>query len=174
MTGAHGVEQSLAQLLRARGLMETGVRAVRHTLHARDRSDDFPSLELLVRRDLLPVYERMQDGRRLGHGNALLSFVAEPGGQARLVGFRRAFARRKGLVPGDIVYDYDAAPLLHSFISRARCPVFYDTVDLEGLGDLFGELVVRWPAPLVRNVLMLEQPGRAIAGPGPCGAREAA
>jgi hypothetical protein len=67
------------------------------------------------------------------------------------------FARRKGLVPGDIVYDYEAAPLLHSFISRARCPVFYDAVDLDGLEDLFGRLVVRWPAPLVRNVRKVDE-----------------
>lgn len=143
--------------------MDAGVRAIRHTLHAKDRSDDFPSLELLVSQNLLPVYERMQDGRRLGHDNALLSFLAEPGGLARLVGYRRVFARRKGLVPGDIVYDYEAAPLLHSFISRARCPVFYDAVDLEGLADMFGRLVVHWPAPFVRGVLRVEESGLMIA-----------
>jgi hypothetical protein len=162
MTVPSGALPCVTTLLRGRGLMEPGLRAIRHTLNAQDRSDDFPSLAGLVGRNLLPVYERMQDGRRLGHDNALLSFVAEPGGLARLVGYRRVFARRKGLVPGDIVYDYEAAPLLHSFISRARCPVFYDSVDLDGLGDLFGRLVVRWPAPLVRNVLEVDDSGLAI------------
>lgn len=174
MRARNAVAQSLADLLCGRGLMEVGVRAIRHSLHAADRSADFPSLAGLVSRNLLPVYERMQDGRRLGHDNALLSFVAEPGGRARLVGYRRVFARRKGLVPGDIVYDYDAAPLLHSFISRARCPVFYDAVDLDGLGDLFGTLVVRWPAPLVRNVIGVSESGVAIADAGLSGAHVAA
>jgi hypothetical protein len=157
------VPQSLANLLRGRGLLESGIRAIRHTLHADDRSEDFPSLGHVVSQNLLPVYERMQDGRRLGHNNPILSFVAEPGGYARLVGFRRVFARRRGIVPGDIVYDYEAAPLLHSFISRARCPVFYDTIDLDGLADLFGRLVIRWPAPLVRKVLRVDEPGLAVA-----------
>jgi hypothetical protein len=173
MTSPKGMPQSLDNLLRGRGLMDAGVRAIRHTLHARDRSEDFPSLEELVSQKMLPVYERMQDGRRLGHDNPLLSFVAEPGGFARLVGYRRVFARRKGLVPGDIVYDYEAAPLLHSFISRARCPVFYDSIDLEGLGDLFGHLVVRWPAPLVRNVIEVNKSGLAIAAGGTSGAQAA-
>jgi hypothetical protein len=154
---------SLACLLRGRGLHEHGVRAIRHTLHAEDRSDDFPSLGHVVRHNLLPVYERMQDGRRLGHDNALLSFVAEPDGYARLVGYRRVFARRRGIVPGDIVYDYEAAPLLHSFISRARCPVFYDTIDLTGLDDLFGNLVIRWPAPPRYKVLRVDADRPAAA-----------
>lgn len=143
-------------------MAEPDARAIRHTLHREDRSDDVPSLADLVARDLLPVYERMQDGRRLGHETRLLSFVAEGGGRARLVGLRRVFARRKGLVPGDIVYDYEAAPLLHSFIARARCPVFYDSVDEPGLEDLFGALTVRWPAAGIRAVRRADDPGLLI------------
>lgn len=155
--------RTVADVLRERGLLEPGARAIRHSLHAEDRSDDFPSLDAVLRQNLLGVYERMQDGRRLGHDNALLSFVAEPGGRARLVGYRRVFARRRGICPGDIVYDAEAAPLLHSFISRARAPTFYDAVEMAGLNDLFGRLVVDWPAPLVRNVRGAAEPGLAVA-----------
>ena len=159
---AYPAPTTLGSLLRARGLAEPGTRAIRHSLHREDRSDDVPSLSELVSRDLLPAYERMQDGRRLGHGNLLLSFVAEPGSRARLLGLRRVFARRKGIVPGDIVYDYEAAPLLHAFIARARCPVFYDAVDEAGLEDLFGSLVVRWPAPAGANVRQADDPNLVV------------
>ena len=54
--------------------------------------------------------------------------------------------------PGDIVYDYDAAPLLHAFIARAAQPTFYDTRDLDALDDLVGKLTVRWPEPLHENI----------------------
>lgn len=158
--------RTLGDLLSTRGLLAPGTRAVRHTLHPEDRSADVPSLDYLVANNLLPVYERMQDGRRLGHETTLVSFRAEPGGRARLLGHRRVFARRKGLVPGDIVYDYEAAPLLHAFIARARCPTFYDTVDEDGLDDLFGHLVVRWPAPLFRNVLGANDAGLTIVDNG--------
>lgn len=153
---------TLDALLRERGLAEPGARAIRNTLHVADRSSDIRDLDQLRSLNLVSVYERMQDGRRLGHGNLLLSFVAEPKGMARLIGFRRVFARRKGIVPGDIVYDYDAAPLLHAFIARARCPVFYDASNEEGLDDLFGRLVLRWPHPVVRNVRPIDEPAFVI------------
>jgi hypothetical protein len=89
------VSQTLGDLLSIRGLLAPGTRAVRHTLHPEDRSADVPSLDYLVANNLLPVYERMQDGRRLGHETTLLSFRAEPGGRARLLGHRRVFAREK-------------------------------------------------------------------------------
>ena len=60
--------------------------------------------------------------------------------------------RRPGIAPGDIVYDYDAAHLLHSFISGAAAPVFYDAADEPGLDDLIGHLVVLWPAPLSQDI----------------------
>lgn len=152
-------------MLRGRGLLAPGTRAIRHTLDPRDRSDDVRSLADLLGQNLLPVYERMQDGRRLGNGTTLVSFAAEPGGQARLLGHRRVFERRRGIVPGDIVYDYDAAPLLHAFIARARCPTFYDTVDEPGLDDLLGHLVVDWPRPLASRVRQADDPGlRLVAG----------
>jgi len=143
---------SLGALLRARGFDDPGMRALRVTLNRQDRSSDFACLDDLVRANVVGLYERLQDGRRLGCGNRVLTFLAEPGGRARLVGFRRFISRRKGLVPGDIVYDYDAAPLLHSFIARAQCPVFYDAIDEDGLEDLCGTLVVRWPKPYMRQV----------------------
>ena len=136
---------------------------MRHTLHPEDRSTDVPSFADLVQQGLLPAYARMQDGRRLGHGNLVLSFAAEATGRARFVGLARVFARRKGVAPGDLVYDYDAAPLLHAFIARARCPVFYDAVEEPGLEDLVGRLVLAWPAPAMRNVRQAVDPGLLIA-----------
>jgi hypothetical protein len=53
----------------------------------------------------------------------------------------------------DIVYHYDAAHLLHSFIARATAPCFYDAIDEDGLDDLFGQLVLQWPEPLARHIL---------------------
>jgi hypothetical protein len=69
-----------------------------------------------------------------------------------LTAFRRFTRRERGNVPGDIVYDYDAAPLLHAFIARAAQPTFYDTRDLDALDDLVGKLTVRWPEPLDENI----------------------
>ncbi len=65
-------------------------------------------------------------------------------------------------MPGDIVYDYEAAPLLHGFIARARCPVFYDALDEPGLEDLFGTLVVRWPPPVMNGVRSASDPGLIV------------
>lgn len=138
------------------------MRAIRNTLHPADRSEEIGSLAALLQQGLLPVYERMQDGRRLGHGELVLSFAAEPGGRARLLGCRRMLARRPGIVPGDIVYDYDAAPLLHAFIARARRPVFYDAVDQPGLDDLFGRLVVRWPRPVMHHIRPAADPALVV------------
>jgi hypothetical protein len=55
-------------------------------------------------------------------------------------------------VPGDIVYDYEAAHLLHSFIARAATPVFYDAIDEDGLDDLIGQLIVTWPEPITQHI----------------------
>jgi hypothetical protein len=95
----------------------------------------------------------MQDGPRIAHEAAVLSFAAIDGGQARLTSLRTFLLRKPGSVPGDIVYDYDAAHLLHSFIARATTPCFYDAIDREELDDLFGHLVVQWPEPLSDNIL---------------------
>lgn len=156
---------SLGQLLKERLLPIGGTRALRVRLNHQDRSDDFTSTADLVRLRAIGLYERMQDGRMLGADTPVLTFAAEGEGRARLVGYRRFVARRKGLVPGDIVYDYDAAHLLHSFIARARCPVFYDAFDLSGLDDLLGRLVVAWPAPMMRNIRAADDPGLQVIEP---------
>ncbi|MFO1114599.1 MAG: hypothetical protein U1E28_02885 [Beijerinckiaceae bacterium] len=136
---------TLAELLLARGIESSGLLAHRNALDPRDASDAFATIGDLARTGHDLVYERMQDGPAFGDTAQVLSFRAEDGGRARLAGFRRLKARRPGIAPGDIVYDYDVAHLLHDFISRAKNPVFYDAFDLEGLEDLVGRLVVRWP-----------------------------
>ncbi|MCC0005673.1 MAG: hypothetical protein H6872_11185 [Methylobacteriaceae bacterium] len=115
-------------------------------------SADAPSLEFLAKTGHDLVYERMQNGRVFGAEAQVLSFRGEAGGRARLSGFRRLVARRPGIAPGDIVYDYDVAHLLHDFISRAKHPTFYDAFPLRGLDDLVGRLVVQWPKPYMHDV----------------------
>jgi hypothetical protein len=156
---------SLAALLAERQLVSPRMRAVRHTLDRRDRTSDLQTIGDIVKAGQLLVYGRMQEGRKLGHDNALLSFVGEPEGRARLVGFAQVFARRRGVAPGDIIYDYDAAPLLHNFISRSRVPTFYDFFDLPGLEDLVGRLVVQWPRPHAVNVRKALDPGLVVIEP---------
>jgi hypothetical protein len=107
---------------------------------------------------------RMQDGPRIGHAASVLSFMALPDGRARLTGFRKFMLRRQGNVPCDIVYDYDAADLLHSFIARAEAPCCYDATDEGGLDDLIGHLVLQWPQPLARNILPAGDPGLRVVG----------
>ena len=146
--GGTGINaRPLAALLKERGLVTPHMRAMRQTLDRRDRTSELRDIADVMRANQLPVYGRMQEGRRLGHDNALLSFVGESRGCARLVGFAQVFARRRGVAPGDIIYDADAAHLLHNFISRSRVPTFYDFIDLPGLEDLVGRLVVQWPRP---------------------------
>lgn len=144
---------TLAALLAARRLDPAGVIAHRNTLDPRDASVDAPSLEALAKTGHDLVYERMQNGRAFGAEARVLSFRGEAGGRGRLAGFRRLVARRPGIAPGDVVYDYDVAHLLHDFISRAKHPTFYDAFDLEGLDDLVGKLVVQWPRPYMRKQL---------------------
>ncbi len=153
---------SLGELLGARGLQPAGMVAIRNCLHPDDASADFRSIDDVVNANALPMYDRMQDGPRIDHDASVLSFVALPGGRAKLTGFRKFMLRRQGNVPGDIVYDYDAAHLLHSFIARAAAPCFYDATDETGLDDLIGHLVLQWPEPLTRNILGASDPGLAI------------
>jgi hypothetical protein len=152
----------LGELLAARGLQPEGIVAIRNTLHPEDISADFQDIEDVIRANALPMYDRMQDGPRIPHDSLVLSFAALPHGRARLTGFRRFTLRRQGNVPGDIVYDYDAAHLLHSFIARAAEPCFYDTVDESGLEDLIGQLVLQWPEPLARNILQAGDAGLMV------------
>lgn len=156
--------RTLADVLRARGLPPATIVAIRNALHPDDESTDFPDTEAIVRAGVLGMYDRMQDGPVIADGSAVLSFVALDGGCARLTAFRVFKLRAGGNVPGDIVYDYDAAHLLHAFIARALRPTFYDAVEADGLCDLLGHLVVRWPEPLTRNVRCADDPGLAVCG----------
>jgi len=152
----------LSELLVARGLQPAGIVAIRNLLHPEDISDDFRDIEDVIRAGALPMYDRMQDGPRVAHQTLVLSFAALPGGRARLTGFRKFMLRRQGNVPGDIVYDYDAAHLLHSFIARAAAPCFYDAIDEAGVEDLIGLLVLQWPEPWALNILAANDPGLSI------------
>ncbi len=136
---------TLASLLLARRLDPATIVAHRNTLDPRDASADHRSIADLAKTGHDLVYERMQDGAAFGPQAHVLSFRAEAEGRTRLAGFRRLVARRPGIAPGDIVYDYDVAHLLHDFIARAKDPTFYDAFDVDGLDDLFGTLVVQWP-----------------------------
>lgn len=147
----------LSELLAARGLHAAGIVAIRNSLHPDDVSADFKDMDDVIRAGALPMYDRMQDGPRILHDALVLSFVALPDQQARLTGYRRFKLRRQGNVPGDIVYDYDAAHLLHSFIARAAEPYFYDVMDEGGMEDLVGRLVVRWPEVVGRDILRADE-----------------
>lgn len=137
----------LSQLLHERGIEPQGLCAYRNTLDPRDADAEYQNIDDLMRTNHVSVYERMQDGLRFRNESRLLSFIGMPNGAARLIGYRQMFARRPGIAPGDIVYDPDVAHLFHNFISRARRPMFYDSITLPGLDDLIGSLVVAWPKP---------------------------
>ena len=161
---AAGPERTLADLLAARGLEAANIVAIRNTLHADDISNDFRTLADVIDANALPMLDRMQYGPRIAHEALVLSFAALDDGHARLTGFRRFLMRREGIVPTDIVYDYDAAHLLHAFIARAHAPVFYDAFDEDGLSDLIGQLVVQWPQPVEQNIIAADDPGLLIVG----------
>jgi hypothetical protein len=153
---------SFGELLAARGLQPAGIIAIRNTLHPDDVSADFRDIDDVIAANALPMYDRMQDGPRIAHGALVMSFAALPEGRARLTGFRKFMLRRQGNVPGDIVYDYDAAHLLHSFIARAAAPCFYDAEDEEGVEDLVGRLAVRWPEAKGQDVLRADDAGLTV------------
>jgi hypothetical protein len=153
---------TLGELLAARGLDAANIVAIRNTLHADDVSSDFRTLADVIAANALPMLDRMQDGPRIAHDTLVLSFAACGEGRARLTSFRRFLMRREGIVPTDIVYDYDAAHLLHAFIARASVPVFYDAFDQDGLEDLIGTLVVQWPQPLERDIVNASDVGLVV------------
>jgi hypothetical protein len=155
--------RTLGDLLAARGLDATNIVAIRNTLHAEDISRDFRTLTDVIDANALPMLDRMQDGPRIAHDTLVLSFAALEDGHTRLTGFRRFLMRREGIVPTDIVYDYDAAHLLHAFIARAATPVFYDAFDEAGLEDLIGTLVVQWPQPMVQDIVEANDPRLVVA-----------
>lgn len=153
----------LREAIAARGLLEAErALCLRTTLDLRDRTDDHRTTADLFTRGHERVYARMQEGLALGSGRAVLCFIGEAGGTARFTGLRRFMARRPGVVPGDIVYDYDVADLFHQFVSRSRRPVFYDAIDLPGLDDCVGRLVVDWPRPAMLRRRPLDHPGLTI------------
>ncbi len=136
--------------------------AVRSALHLDDMSEDFPNTDAIVKAGVIGMYDRMQDGAVILDGSAVLSFVAMDDGRARLTAFRTFKLRAGGNVPGDIVYDYDAAHLLHAFIARAAKPMFYDAFARDGLDDLIDALVVQWPEPLAANVRGADDAGLVV------------
>lgn len=150
-------------MLAARHLDATAIVAIRNTLHPGDVCSDFRTLDDVVQANALQMLDRMQDGARIAHDTLVLSFAAIDGDRARLTAFRRFLMRREGIVPTDIVYDYDAAHLLHAFIARAQTPVFYDAFDEDGLDDLIGKLVVHWPLPLERDILRADDTELTVA-----------
>ena len=160
--GASARVETLAELLHARGFDAGNVVAVRNMLHPSDVSSDFRNLDDVVAANALPMLDRMQDGPLIAHEARVLSFAAIEDGRAKLTGFRRFLMRRQGVVPGDIVYDYDAAHLLHAFIARAHAPVFYDALDENGLEDMIGTLVVQWPQPLERHIVDASDPALVV------------
>lgn len=143
---------TLADLLRSRGLAAKDLIAIRNDLHPEHTCSDFRSIDDLESAGVLQMYDRMQDGPRIAHDSCVLSFMALADGRAKLTSHRRFSMRRPGIAPGDIIYDYDAAHLLHSFIAGASAPVFYDVADEPGLDDLIGHLVVQWPEPLAQDI----------------------
>lgn len=154
--------QTLADLLRAHGFDAAKIVAIRNTLHPSDMSNDFRGMDDVIAANALPLLDRMQDGPCIAHGALVLSFAALDENRARLAGFRRFLMRRQGIVPSDIVYDYDAAHLLHAFIARAHAPVFYDAFDEAGLEDLIGTLVVQWPKPVARHIVDASDVGLVV------------
>ena len=152
----------LTDLLAARGMAARSMMAIRNALHPDDVCADFRDIDDVIGANALGMYDRMQDGATIAHDTMVLSFAALQNGRARLTGFRTFMLRRAGIVPGDIVYDYDAAHLLHSFIARAAAPTFYDARDEDGLRDLIGQLVLQWPEPLAQHILPADDPGLIV------------
>lgn len=150
-------------MLTSRGLDPASIVATYNDLHPSDICDDFRSMSDVIAANVHHLLDRMHDGPRITHGTKVLSFAAVGHGRARLTGFRCFLMRRPGVVPGDIVYDYEAAHLLHAFIARASAPVFYDTCDEEGADDLIGTLSIRWPEECGDTILQASDPRIALA-----------
>jgi hypothetical protein len=94
----------------------------------------------------------MQTKRKLGD-RLLLSFLAEPNMQSRLVGFRAVFLRDSPEPPEELRDGGLVEKILERFMDRASNPVFYNLYDLCGIEDLFGKLVIRWPTPAPANTI---------------------
>ena len=158
-------DRPLSALLAARAPeLHEHLFALRTTLDPRDVTDDHRTTADLIRLGHERAYARMHEGLRLGSGREILCFAGLPGARAVFQGFRRFFARRPGIVPGDIVYDYDVSDLFHQFVSRSHRPVFYDAIDLPGFDDLVGRLVVEWPRPAMIRLRPAGHPDLVVVG----------
>lgn len=153
---------TLGDMLQTRGFDPRAMVAIRNTLHPDDVSADFRNMADVIAANAASMYDRMQDGPLIAHEALVMSFRALDEGRAHLTGLRTFLLRRQGIVPGDIVYDYDAAHLLHSFIARAAAPCFYDAIEETGLDDLFGQLIVQWPEPLAHNIVPASHQGLIV------------
>ena len=140
-------------LLHDRGLNAATIVALRNSLHPDDATSEFRNINDVAAANALSMYDRMQDGPVIDHETLVASFAEMDGGLARLTDLRTFMLRAPGNVPGDIVYNYDGASLLHSFIARAVAPCFYDAIDHDGLDDLLERLIVRWPLPLTEHIV---------------------
>lgn len=152
------VRPSLAGILEFRALQPSEILATYNDIHPADTCADFRTVADAVNVNAHHLLDRMQDGPRIANDTRVMSFVAAGDGRARLTAFRRFSMRRQGIVPADIVYDYDAAHLLHAFIARASVPFFYDAWDEDGLDDLIGRLVVKWPEGPTDDILSADDP----------------
>jgi hypothetical protein len=158
---ANGVAKahpSLAGILDDRALQPAEILVTYNDIHPADTCSDFRTIADVVQVNAHHLLDRMQDGPRIANDTRVMSFVAIGDSRARLTAFRRFSMRRQGIVPTDIVYDYDAAHLLHAFIARASLPFFYDAQDEDGLDDLIGRLIVKWPEGRMDAVLCAIDP----------------
>lgn len=145
MSAISSSQSGLHDLLTRHGIVGPRLIAHRIQLDPADTCEETPDTGALIARDEALFYERMQDGLLFGPEARVLSFVDDGEGRVCLVAFRLFKARRPGTVPGDIVYDYDRAHLLHNFIARAKEPCFYDAFDESGLEDVIGRWRFVWP-----------------------------
>jgi hypothetical protein len=157
-TEATQSRSSLADVLSGRGLQPTEILVTYNDLHPADTCADFRTITDVMDINAHHLLDRMQDGPRIANDTLVMSFVGLGDSRALLTGFRRFFMRRQGIVPGEIVYDYDAAHLLHAFIARAQSPHFYDVQDQDGLSDLIGQLTVQWPDESTQAILRADSP----------------
>ncbi len=163
MDTATCTDLTLGDLLADRGFDPGCIVATYNELNPLDTCDDFRSITDVIKANVHHVLDRMQDGARIADNSAVLSFVALGKRKALLTAFRRFRLRRPGIVPGDIVYDYDAAHLLHAFIARSDHPYFYDVVDEAGMDDVIDSLTIEWPDDSAGPIMMANDSGLRLA-----------
>jgi len=157
--------KTLGEWLAGRGLDPCLIVATYNDLDPLDACDNFRDIADVVAANVHQLLDRMQDGPRIADGAVVLSFVAMGDRKARLTSFRRFRMRAPGMVPGDIVYDYDAAHLLHAFIARSDRPHFYDVSDEDGMDDAIGHLTVDWPGDNTSAIVTADCASLRLAQP---------